>query len=127
MKKYLLFTGGCLTGAVLIMLFLVFIICATDSESDIEDSIGITMFEDPAGTVKEKTFQVLLTISTGEAIVRGGTGSSYLLVNSEGKFYYEGKKIEVPEGKVVRQVGVYQYRKGSSSEKWVPIVKIMDK
>ena len=54
-------------------------------------------------------------------------GAVYLLVNEDGKYYYDDEIIEVPDGKVVRQVGIYKYSTKNDFEKTVPIVQIMNK
>ena len=51
----------------------------------------------------------------------------YMLVNDEGKYYYDDEKVNVPSGKVARQIGIYQYETNSGRPKTVPIVKFMDK
>lgn len=47
------------------------------------------------------------------------TGTVYLLINEE--------IIRMPDGKVVRQVGIYKYPTKSDFIKTVPIIEIMDK
>ncbi len=50
-----------------------------------------------------------------------------LLINDEGKYYYDDQIIEIPKGKCLRQIGVYKYMTKAEFEKTVPIAKIMDK
>jgi hypothetical protein len=42
------------------------------------------------------------------------------------KYYYDDEKIETPKGKVVRQIGIYQYPTKNDFVKTVPIIEIMD-
>jgi len=46
-----------------------------------------------------------------------------LLVNSDGKTYYDDQKIEI-SNKCVRQIGSYQYTTKDNFEKTVPAVDI---
>lgn len=46
-----------------------------------------------------------------------------LLINYDGKTYYDDQKIDVTN-KCVRQIGTYQYSAGISIEKTVPAVVI---
>lgn len=50
-----------------------------------------------------------------------------LIVNRERKYYYDDEIVKVPKGKVVRQVGIYQYPTQNDMMKTVPIIMIMDK
>ena len=54
-------------------------------------------------------------------------GPVYLLINEEGRYYYDDEEIIVPKGKVVKQVGIYQYQTKAELEKTVPIIQILDK
>ncbi|MBO5630072.1 MAG: hypothetical protein J5965_13485, partial [Aeriscardovia sp.] len=54
------------------------------------------------------------------------SGAVYLMTNEEGKYYYDDEVVRVPDGKVVRQVGIYQYQTKAEFEKTVPIIQIMD-
>lgn len=54
-------------------------------------------------------------------------GPICLIVNDEGKYYYDDQIIEIPEGKVARQVGIYQYPTRNEDVKTVPIIEILDK
>lgn len=54
-------------------------------------------------------------------------GPVCLIVNSEGKYYYDDQKIKIPKDKVARQVGIYRYPTKNETLKTVPIIEIMDK
>ena len=51
-------------------------------------------------------------------------GTVVLLINDEGKLYYDDEIIKVPQGQQAKQMGIYQYST-ESGYKTVPIVKIM--
>ena len=44
-----------------------------------------------------------------------------------GELYYDDQMIEVPKGKCMRQIGVYEYQTKSENWKTVPIVQLMNK
>ena len=47
-----------------------------------------------------------------------------LLVNYEGKSYYNKQKIQVPAKMCARQIGTYQYQTKMEIQKTVPVVVI---
>ena len=50
-----------------------------------------------------------------------------LLTNDSGEYYYDDQMIKTPNGKAMKQVGVYKYETRGGIAKTVPIVKLMDK
>ncbi len=130
MKKWLIFGSGVVTGVVLTFLF-AFLFSASRSDSN----NGTTWFEKPGDVIEVKSFKVFQVLDKDAALVNGVsheeyeiyTGAVYLLTNDGGKYYYDDEVIKVPEGKVVRQIGIYQYQTKSEFEKTVPIIQIMDK
>lgn len=126
MKKWLIFGGGVLTGVVLTFVF-AFIFSASRSNN------GVTWFENAGDVIDESSFEVFQVISEDAALVHGKSecgsyfGAVYLLTNGAGKYYYDDEIVKVPNGKVVRQVGIYQYQTKSDFGKTVPIIQIMNK
>ena len=47
-----------------------------------------------------------------------------LLLGDDDDLYYDEQKINIPEGKSVKQVGIYQYTTKSGQLKTIPAVKI---
>lgn len=130
MKKWLIFGGGILTGVVLTFL-LAFIFSASRSGSN----DGTTWFEKPGDEIDVRSFKVFQVITEDAALVHGATdeeydiysGAVYLLTNEDGKYYYDDEIVRVSEGKVAKQVGIYQYQTKSDFNKTVPIIQIMNK
>ena len=132
MKKWLFFGGGVLTGIVLTFVF-AFIFSASRSGND----DGTTWFEKPGDVIEVKAFKVFQVLGEDAALVNGQThenldleiftGAVYLLTNKDGKYYYDDEVVRVPDGKVARQVGIYQYQTRSNFGKTVPVIKIMNK
>ena len=90
-------------------------------------------FDEPADVIESQSFEVLQALSGGAALVRADDeGNGYylgvkcLLMNDEGKDYYDDQIVKVPAGKVARQIGIYRYKNYMGLEKTVPIVKIMN-
>ena len=132
MKKWLFFGGGVLTGIVLTFVF-AFIFSASRSGND----DGTTWFEKPGDVIEVKAFKVFQVLGEDAALVNGQThenldleiftGAVYLLTNKDGKYYYDDEVVRVPDGKVARQVGIYQYQTRSNFGKTVPVIQIMNK
>jgi hypothetical protein len=84
--------------------------------------------------IEVKAFKVFQVLGEDAALVNGATheeydiysGAVYLLTNEDGKYYYDDEVVKVPEGKVARQVGIYQYQTKSNFGKTVPIIQIMN-
>lgn len=146
MKKWMIFLGGVLTGIVLTIVFAFFLskargngtddntITNTETETGDNNPEGVKMFKEPGDIINENSFEVFQVIAENGALVKGkGDGSViymgpiYLLINDDGKFYYDEEKINIPKGKVVRQVGIYQYETKNEFLKTVPIIEILDK
>ena len=132
MKKWLIFGCGVLTGVVLTFVFAV-IFSASRSGSE----NGATWFEKPGDVIDVDAFEVFQVIGEDAALVHGKSrefssreffsDAVYLLTNEDGKFYYDDEVVRVPDGKVARQVGIYQYQTNSNFGKTVPIIQIMNK
>ena len=127
MKKWLIFLGGVVTGVLLTFLF-AFVLSGQREAPAVEDN-GVTMFEQPGDVINETGFEVFQALEQGAALAKGKKEwmTVYMLVNDEGKYYYDDEKVTVPSGKVARQIGIYQYETNSGRPKTVPIVKFMDK
>lgn len=132
MKKWLIFGSGVLTGIVLTFVF-AFLFSASRSGS----GDGATWFEKPGDEIEVDAFEVFQVIGEDAALVHGKSreyssmeifsGAVYLLTNEDGKYYYDDEVVRVPEGKVARQIGIYQYQTKSDFGKTVPIIQIMNK
>ena len=127
MKKWLVFFGGVVTGVLLTILFAFMI--SGQREAPAEEYGGITMFEQPGDIINETGFEVFQALEQGVALAKGKKEwlTVYMLVNDEGKYYYDDEKVKVPSGKVVRQIGIYQYETNKGRIKTVPVVKFMEK
>lgn len=127
-KFILTYVAGIVTGCVL--LFVIgCIINAKNSSAEKED---IVMFDSPRNAVPGKSFKVVQVLPDGNALARidnvydDNFGIVVLFLGDESTSYYDDQKIEIPKGKVAKQIGNYSYMSRSYNEKTVPVVKIMD-
>ena len=111
MKKWLIFGGGVLTGVIFTFVIL-FVLAKGKSNEDFK------LFEKPGEIVNVTSFKVFQVLDDDVALVKGLSNNDYdiysgpifLIVNDEGKYYTDDEIINVPDGKVVRKVGVYHYQ-----------------
>ena len=124
MKKWIVFVLGFVSG--MVFLFLVLLIIGKSSATD----EGMTYFEKPGKCISTKDFEVMQVVGEGYALARekkGYVGGILVLVTNEnGELYYDDQVIKVPEGKCMRQIGVYEYQTKSENWKTVPIVQLMN-
>jgi hypothetical protein len=143
MKKWMIYLLGVLTGFVLTVL-VAFVIYSNrpesnqdkfvgSTETDIEQPDGVKMFKEPGDVINERSFEVFQVVAENGALVTGKgdgnymyTGPVYLLINDDGKYYYDEEIIKLPKGKVVRQVGIYQYETKQAILKTVPIIEFLN-
>ena len=93
------------------------------------------MFDAPGDVVEDNNFKVFQVIADDAALVNAQSeedldlylGKVYLVVNNEGKYYYDEQIIKAPQGKVFRQVGICRYPTRNDMVKTVPIIMLMDK
>lgn len=127
-KFILTYVAGIVTGCVL--LFVIgCIINAKNSSAQKED---IVMFDSPRNAVSGKSFKVVQVLPDGNALANvdnvydDNFGVVVLFLGDESTSYYDDQKIEIPKGKVAKQIGNYSYMSRMNIEKTVPVVKIMD-
>ena len=117
-----MFIGGLVVGAIITYVVIGYAIGRQPKDQE------VTVFDSP-GEIKEevmglKVFQVL----DDHAALAAGLpfGAVYLLRNHDGKYYTDDEIITVPDGKVVRQMGIYKYKTEKGDYKTVSIIEIMD-
>ncbi len=125
MKRWLVFLLGTVVGIVLTVAVL-YLMAACSSANN-----GVTYFEKPGDCISTKSLEVFQVLDQGVALANETddgfhTGLVVLLIDENGKYYYDDQVIEIPEGKCARQVGVYTYPTKMEIERTVPIVEIME-
>lgn len=123
MKKIWVFVLGVIAGIVLTILFAIIAASTTKQRS------GLNMFENPGDCLISKSnLKVFQTLKPNIALatINGDFSSGvYLVINNEGKSYYDNMIIKLPAGKCFKQIGTYQYQNKEESWKTVPVVQIM--
>lgn len=125
-KFILTYVAGIVTGCIVFFVISCIIVANNSSKDD------VVMFDKPRNTVPGKTFKVFQVFSDGSALSSGddssgnNLGLDVLFLGDESTSYYDDQKIEIPKGKVARQIGNYSYTTNMGVEKTVPIVEIMD-
>ena len=138
MKKWMIFVLGIFVGIIVMGFIDILKITSNEPENNETEVIdekddGVTMFDEPGEVFSETSFRVFQVLDKGVALVSGNTkygtysGITCLLINKEGKLYYDEEIIKVTQGKVARQMGIYQYQNRDDMTKTVPIIMIMDK
>jgi len=135
MKNVLLFVGGMITGAALLVI--VSLIIARISNSQIQQETTETrasLYEnfENGEIINEKSFQVFQVLEDNAALVNGKseygmyTGTTYLLIGKEGTTFYDEQIVEVPQGNVVRMNGTFRYTTRGDLDKTVPKIMILE-
>lgn len=147
MNKWLYFAGGLLAGIILtiVISFAINRYNSSPSQANEDNKTeeganegrnkpeGVTFFDEPGDVINESHFSVIQVIADDAALVIGETsegaflGTVFAITNGDGKYYYDNEQINVPKGKVVRQIGIYKYPTKKDMIKTVPIITIMDK
>ena len=142
MNKWLFFIGGILFGIALAVVFSLLINSKEQTNPDgntptpreketTKTPEGVTYFDEPGEIMNAKSYKVFQVVFDNGALVREPAeyglylGKVSLMVDSEEKYYYDDEIINVPQDKVVRQIGIYRYRTKNKTVKAVPIIMIM--
>lgn len=126
-KFILTYVAGIVTGCIVFFVISCIIVANNSSSKD-----DVVMFDKPRNTIPGKTFKVFQVFSDGSALSSGDDSSDnnlglvVLFLGDESTSYYDDQKIEIPKGKVARQIGNYSYTTNMGVERTVPIVEIMD-
>ena len=90
---------------------------------------GITLFpKKKEGEVLAKgELRIFQVLKPNIALVKSGTFPNemlMLLIGDDDDLYYDNQKINIPNEKIAKQVGIYQYNTKSGELKTIPAVKI---
>lgn len=127
-KFILTYVAGIVTGCVLLFV----IGCIINAKNSSAQKENIVMFDSPRNAVPGKSFKVVQVLPDGNALANvdnvydDNFGVVVLFLGDESTSYYDDQKIEIPKGKVAKQIGNYSYMSRMNIEKTVPVVKIMD-
>ena len=124
MKKIWVFMLGIITGIILTILFAVIMSNVSNGSMS-----GLTMFEQPGEClISKSSLKVFQVLEPGVALtmIKDDFSSAvYLLIDNDGKTYYDDQVIKLPFGKCFKQIGTYRYYTKKDVLKTVPVVQIM--
>ena len=132
MKKFLIFIGGFVAGIIATIL-VAFLISVANKPND--GLLGLTIFPEKGECITTdgeiEVFQVIESnMALAKTVKYGKYGREYsdeivvLLIDYNGKTFYDEQKIKIPTNKCARQVGTYQYPTKNDFVKTVPAVVI---
>ena len=90
---------------------------------------GITLFpkKKNGDNITNEQLRVFQVLKPNIALVKAGSFPNeflMLLIGEDDDLFYDKQKINIPEGKFAKQVGIYQYDSKGGEVKTVPAVKI---
>lgn len=90
---------------------------------------GITLFpkKKDGDVIAKEQLRIFQVLKPNIALVKSGTFPNeilMLLIGDDDDLYYDNQKINIPNGKVAKQVGIYQYNTKSGELRTIPAVKI---
>jgi len=123
------FLGGFVVGVITtILVLLIYAGHKSDEALKSEDTLpGLTLFPTKGDCITKTELEIFQTIKPNMALARFGKYFDepfVLLVNYQGKSYYDQQKIQIPAKKCARQIGTYQYETKMGIQKTVPVVVI---
>jgi hypothetical protein len=125
MKKVLLFGSGFVAGIIATIIVAYLITAANQSNAGL---LGLMVFPEKGECITSRgEIQVFQVLKPNMALAETGKYPDQimvLLINYEGKSYYDEQKIKIPANKCARQIGTYQYTTNSGMNKTVPAVVI---
>lgn len=127
MKKFLIFIGGFVAG--IIATILVAFLFLTEPDDGLS---GLMIFPEKGECIASinineiVVFQVLEpNMALASAVdTRNFDRITVLLVNHEGKTYFDQQRIEIPANKCARKIGTYRYTAEDGRVRTVPVVVI---
>ena len=134
MKKFLVFIGGFVAGIIATIL-VAFLITVANKPHD-DGLLGLTIFPEEGECITTdgeiEVFQVIETnVALAKTVKYGKYGNRQysdeivvLLIDYDGKTFYDEQKIKIPKNKCARQIGTYQYQTKNDFVKTVPAVVI---
>ena len=125
MKGFLIFIGGFVAGILATFLFAYITSIATKPNDGL---LGLTKFPEKGECITTKgELEIFQVVEPNMALAEIGNDPNrimVLLINYDGKSYYDNQKIIIPAKKCARQIGTYQYRARIGIDKTVPAVVI---
>ena len=125
----MIFGAGVITGILALLLIKAILAYSKTTGGDIDNEI--TWFDEPGEVFDESALKVFYVLAKHDALVEPAYApylneKVYLLVNDEGKYYYDNEIVKVPEGYQLRQMGIFRYPTQDEEIRTVPVVQIIE-
>ncbi|MPL64106.1 hypothetical protein SDC9_09757 [bioreactor metagenome] len=131
MKNFIYFFLGVISGIIVTFLFLYIITRDENTQNGEDNLIGLIKFEKEGDCIgNNKNLKILQVIKPNIALAElendnyDYESTIFLIINNEGKYYYDNQKISIPKGKCTKQIGIYNYSTKIGLDKTVPAVII---
>jgi hypothetical protein len=125
MKNLLLFMSGFVAGIIATILVSIWINASNQPNDGL---LGLTLFPEKGECVTSRgEIEIFQVLKPNMALAETGQYPDkimVLLINYEGKSYYDDQKTVIPTKKCARQIGTYQYTNNMGMNKTVPAVVI---
>lgn len=132
MKKFGIFFLGVIAGIFLI--FFVDVMVNSVDETDNPYNIsGLSMLPEKGNCITTGDIRIFQTLANGIALAHPDKDSGaalllrkgvFLLIDNNGKLFYDDEKVKIPAKKCAKQIGVYSYETRDEFQKTVPAVVI---
>lgn len=132
MKKFGIFLLGTIVG--IFLTFFVGVILNNMDEIDNPYNVsGLSMLSEKGNCIATGDIRIFQTLANGIALAHSDKDSGaalllgkgvFLLLDKNGKLFYDDEKIKIPAKKCAKQIGVYTYETKAELQKTVPAVII---
>ena len=129
MKKALPFISGVVVGILATILVLYLMFFEANNQPYDEGLSGLTIFPEKGECIPtDSEIEVFQVLKPNMALANSHeyyeNRIAVLVVNYDGKSYYDGQKVKIPTGKCARHIGTYQYTTVEDIDKTIPAVSI---
>lgn len=129
MKGFGIYILGVVTGVIMTPFILGIISGYNRTVDDYDNPYGIRglkMLEQKKGCITSNNLEIFQTLTEGIALARpvGNYNVLVLLIDENGRLFYDGEKVKNPANHCAKQVGTYTYETKAELQKTVPAVII---
>ena len=120
-----IFFLGAITGVIL-MIFVAVIGNGVNEYDNPYNIKGLFMLQEKGSCITSRNIEIFQTLTKGVALAHPNEkpDNLFLLLDNNGKLFYDGEKVKMPAKKCAKQIGVYTYETKAEFQKTVPAVII---
>lgn len=134
MKKIFVYLLGVISGIIIM------IIAASIMSNNKDGSLDINFFDEPGDVISVtsitgenidvNSFRVMQVLADGAALAIPNellsTNLIVLLLNYDGKTYYDNQTVTAPKGNCFKQIGTFKYKAQNGNQITIPVVSLME-